>query len=300
MKLYTFIYIVLNLIVLQLISLDIEMINIVLQVLCCAGILTIGIAHGSLDHILYGVDSEKSNRNFIFIYVLVMFAFIGLWAFSITTAATFFLLISAYHFGQSQFEEYQFGPPLLNKLLYVLWGSIVIISPMAFNSSELMALNNQFDTSFPILNFFLLNASKMLIVCIGLFLATFLILANSIKLPLHTISMELFLIFLILVSFKLIAPFIAFSLFFIFIHSLRVVTQEYQFCHLSAKINSGKQFLMLCFPLTLVSILGIALLSGVLYFYDAVNLIPLALIIVLSGVTLPHSIVMEKFYKQLR
>jgi len=300
MKVYNLIYILSTLLVYQLLQLESDYIDIGLQVVCCIGIMTLGIAHGSIDNVIFGVDSKKSNKVFIIVYVLLVLAFIGLWAISAFAALALFLLISAYHFGQSQFEEYKFNAPIMSKFLYLIWGSLILFSPIFFHQENILLLHDVSDLSPSITIFLEDHVSVIFFGLSAIFLLVFISMCYKFSLRASTIFTELALIIYIVLSFKLLPTFIAFSLFFIFIHSLRVVIQEYRYCRLSSKIDSGKEFFHLCLPLTSVSIVGILLIAIVLYFLNMVSLIPFALIVVLSGITFPHFIVMEKFYANLR
>jgi Brp/Blh family beta-carotene 15,15'-monooxygenase len=70
-----------------------------------AGFLTMGIPHGALDHLL---QRDKKNSLFIFIaeYVFVVVVYFMLWLFFPLFSLLFFLLFSAFHFGESEYEAY--------------------------------------------------------------------------------------------------------------------------------------------------------------------------------------------------
>ena len=296
MKLYTFLYIISNLLILQLISLEAAMVDMSLNFLCGFGIITVGIAHGSLDNILYGVKTSKSNKIFILIYILLILAFMGLWVISVGVAFVIFMMISAYHFGQSQFEEYKLTTPSLSKILYFCWGCVVLFMPLAFNKAELLLIETQINDFVPALNVLISYATPIIFSLASVLLIVFSIVAYINRISISSLFKEIYIFSLIIVSFKLLPPFIAFSLFFVFIHSLKVMIQEYEFCLRTSKVSSIFHFVKLCLPLTLVSILGIALIVSVLYQMDSTKYIPLALVMSLSCITFPHALVMEKFY----
>lgn len=296
MRIYTFIYIISNFLILQLVSLESAGVNQLLHIVCGLGIVTLGIAHGSLDNILYGVDSKKSNRVFLFFYVVLIMFFVGLWVLSTNVAFIVFMVISAYHFGQSQFEDYKLSAPIFNKILYFLWGGIVLFLPLALSRNELVLLKDEINEFIPILNV-LVQYSLVIILSLGaLFIVNFIALLYHKTFRKSDLLKEVYIFILLVVSFKLLPPFIAFSLFFVFIHSLKVIIQEYEFCSRNAKVESVIQFVKLCLPLTMVSVLGICLISAGLYYFKSSSFIPFALVLALSAITFPHSLVMERFY----
>ena len=91
---------------------------------------------------------------------------------------------------------------------------------------------------------------------------------------------------------------LAFALFFSIIHSLRVLKQEYRHLMVLGIVDSFRSFIKKLIPLTLISLIGIAGLS----FFQREGILPVSelvlIMITVSLVTLPHSIVMESFYKE--
>ena len=97
-------------------------------------------------------------------------------------------------------------------------------------------------------------------------------------------------------SFSLLPSFIAFTLFFVLIHSLKVMGQEYAYCKAAFNVRNLRQFVRLFVPLTLCSILGTGFILLVVARFDRWDLMPDAIMILLSAVTLPHAVVMDRFY----
>ncbi|MEQ8711598.1 MAG: Brp/Blh family beta-carotene 15,15'-dioxygenase, partial [Cyclobacteriaceae bacterium] len=67
----------------------------------------IGIPHGATDHTLYGYilphqSSKERNITFFGYYLVVMAVYTGLWFLSPFLSFVVFLLMSAYHFGETQ------------------------------------------------------------------------------------------------------------------------------------------------------------------------------------------------------
>jgi hypothetical protein len=103
-------------------------------------------------------------------------------------------------------------------------------------------------------------------------------------------------------SFYLLPVFIGFTLYFVVLHAFRVLEQE--FIYLRTKsINQDlclKGFIKLLAPLSLISFVGIGLLVYLVYIKIIIISEALLGFIIISMLTLPHSFVMEKFYRKIR
>ncbi|MDP5120205.1 MAG: Brp/Blh family beta-carotene 15,15'-dioxygenase, partial [Spirosomaceae bacterium] len=105
-------------------------------------VFTIGIAHGSVDNLLYLKKSKMKPVRFYLIYLILVGIYAATWFIFPLFALTLFLLISAYHFGQSQltdcFKESKFS----HKLLYALWGIALISALINLKQEEVIAMFN--------------------------------------------------------------------------------------------------------------------------------------------------------------
>lgn len=83
------------------------------------GLLLVGIPHGALDHLTEGLISvKKVTLKFIFLYLLLMVPIFLIWHFMPVIGLIFFLIYSAWHFGQTDMVNWGFS----NSLLSFLWG----------------------------------------------------------------------------------------------------------------------------------------------------------------------------------
>jgi Brp/Blh family beta-carotene 15,15'-monooxygenase len=93
---------------------------------------------------------------------------------------------------------------------------------------------------------------------------------------------------------------IGFTLYFILLHSIKVLKEEFVYLERKEESMQLPQFLKLLLPLTLLALFG----GGLLIIFLELNLInisyPLLFLILLSAITSPHSLVMERFYRQFK
>ena len=266
---------------------------------CLSLIILFGIPHGAIDNVLILSESNLSKKKFYFLYLLSMSLYAVLWFIAPIFSFIFFLFLSAYHFGESQLSNYKFKNIFL-KTTYLAWGVALISTLFFYNSNELILLFNNFnDTSifnlifeyylFDIL-FYFSNASVILIL---LYLKIKKSIDNKI------FNSELFQIVLLHLTFFIFPVIISFTLYFVFLHSIKVLIQEYKY--LEKKINRFNlmKFIKLLIPFTLLSLFFFSLFILISDYYKLNVSLLLFSIISISLITLPHSISMTNFYNKL-
>ena len=114
-------------------------------------ILSIGISHGSLDHIkgkkLIKILGFKSYYIFYLGYIFVGLVTIFIWFLFPKFLLFLFLIVAAFHFGK---EDSAFISKNKNfELIYFFKGCLVIISPLLFHKNETLSIfkSLNFDVS---------------------------------------------------------------------------------------------------------------------------------------------------------
>ena len=291
-----FAYIAFNLLLINLIGFDSPLLQNIISLICIGGVLTVGLAHGAIDNILAVGEDRSKQQIFILKYLLAATGFIVLWVFLPNITFVCFLLVSGYHFGQSQFVEYGSTNKLLNKLLYLNWGLMILFMVFYFNHEQLLLFSQNSLSDIEVFPWLINNS---LVIALGLACIVFSSLIYFLvkgEIILSSIFQEFYLVALITISFYLFDTIIGFSLFFLFIHSMRVLQQEFEFCREKMSVKSLYSFVKLFFPLTFASIFGIGAVVFLSYYLGAQHMIPYILIVMLSSFTIPHSFVMDKFY----
>lgn len=263
---------------------------------CVFFIATFGIAHGAVDNHLYGVSNIRSNLRFIAVYLSAGIAFAVLWWVQPNLAFISFLIVSAFHFGQSQFSDV-LKQSTKGRVIYLSWGAWLLSAFIFFNQKQLGELPE--GDYFESLIIFILDYTEGLfyistVIILGLLFWSF----QSNTLNTQRVFRELYEMVLISAVFFLYSPILGFSLYFIILHSLRVLNQEYQYLFKQKKVIGWFSFVKLLSPFTLISI------GGLLFFYKAIHWfalelsIPTAALIFISCLTMPHALVMNRFYTQ--
>ncbi len=298
MNSFTFIYIIGIFIILNLfqgfthISLDNQLIY------CSILILLLGIPHGAIDHVLFFKKRKMSQLKFYSIYLGLSLLFVILWHILPITSLILFLLISAFHFGESQFADVYFKKSL-RYLFYFFWGLCLLSTLMFYNVNELFEITSYFDDTIILdkiydkekigIFFYLTNAFTIISVVALTYLK---------KIKNERLFSEFFLLLLIHITFYLFPFIIGFTLYFVALHSLKVMNDEFEFLKNEEKNFNFSKFLKLLAPYSFLSIFGTTLLLFLSYFNYIAYSIPFLAIIIISVITLPHAIVMNIFYNE--
>ena len=248
-------------------------------------ILSIGISHGSLDHIkgkkLLKILGFKSSVVFYFGYIFVGLTTIIIWLLFPKLLLFLFLLIAAFHFGKEDSE-------FLNKrknfeLIYFFKGSLIIVTPLLFHKNETLSIFKSLN--FDITNSFLINNEILYFFILLSFISNIFLSLNKSFDAKSLLFMD-FLSILILNYF--LNPVLAFTFYFCFLHSIR------HSISLIKEINSNFKkglpiFIKKALPLTIITIFGYIFALYILNNYNELSeSIYKVIFIGLASLTFPH------------
>ena len=248
-------------------------------------ILTIGISHGSLDHIkgkkLIKYFGYKSMGIFYLSYLLIGAVIILIWLIFPKSLLFLFLIIAAFHFGK---EDSEFVNQRKNfELIYFLKGSLIITSPLFFHKEETL-------TIFETLNFYISNnliiSNEILFIFILLSLISGIILSLNKSIEAKSLLLMDYLSILILNYF--LNPIIAFTIYFCFLHSIRHSISLIR--EINKNLTKGLPiFIKKALPLTILTIFGYVVSISILNNYNEFNeTIYRVIFIGLASLTFPH------------
>ncbi|MDA9643607.1 Brp/Blh family beta-carotene 15,15'-dioxygenase [Candidatus Pelagibacter sp.] len=270
--------------------------------ICLLLILTIGVSHGSLDHVkgkkLLNILNINNIFIFYFSYFLVAILVIIIWVITPFISLIIFLLVASYHFGKEDIQFLINENSYFNQLLFFLKGLLIILAPMFFHFNETITIFKFLlvdnEIFYKTLGF--IEANKILPV--GIILSTF----SGIYLFLRKFSIMNFTIFLdffsILILNYYLSPLVAFTIYFCFLHSIRhSITLIYEIDRNNFK-GGFKVFAKKALPLTVLTaifcLIGLYLLN---INYDFNSSILKIIFIGLASLTFPH-ILLEYFLEK--
>ena len=275
-------------------------------ILCLLLILTLGISHGSLDHIkgkkLFRILKVKNINLFYFSYICIGLLTIIVWLKFPTITLIFFLLVASYHFGKEDTDFLINNNKPLNQLFYFLKGLLIVVAPLNFHFEETINIFKLLFVESEKLYLYLSLIEQFKIIPIIFLLSTFSSFYLFIK-NFKFINFSIFLdFFSILILNYYLSPLLAFTFYFCFLHSIR-----HSFLLILELDNHNfKNGLFLFFkkalPLTILTILiyliTLFYLSNSFEFNDAILKV---IFIGLASLTFPHILLeylLEKNEKQ--
>jgi|TARA_B100000768_G_scaffold2754_1_gene3518 Brp/Blh family beta-carotene 15,15'-monooxygenase len=270
--------------------------------ICLLLILTIGVSHGSLDHIkgkkLFNILNIKKISIFYFSYILIAISVIIIWTIMPSISLIIFLIVASFHFGKEDTQFLINENSYFNQLLFFFKGLLIVLTPMFFHFNETVAIFKFLLVNNEIFYSTLSFIENNKILPIGIILSTL----SSIYLSLNEFDIKKLTIFfdyfsIIILNYYL-SPLIAFTIYFCFLHSIRhSITLIYEID--KNDLNNGlKVFVKKSLPLTALTaifcLIGLYLLNNS---YNLNSSIFKIIFIGLASLTFPH-ILLEYFLEK--
>ena len=249
--------------------------------------LSIGIPHGSVDHIIAFINPKARKFDSKLLFYVIYLSLIGinilLWIISPFLGLLVFLLISCYHFGETQVIGYNSTD---NKLLNFVIGANILLSLFLNNIKELqeiLYIIPQFS-AFDLSNF---DNVFFLLISVAVLMTSIVNFDIKRKVPLYA---EITILYMIFYHTDLLT---SFALYFGFCHSLPMLMLEFK----EFKTENFIKFYLKTLPFTILSII----FGFLLYEFNndllTDNNLILFVFIVISSLTLPHVFIMNDFVK---
>lgn len=272
-------------------------------------IIITGIPHGALDHEVAKQSSALKNqvfsaKKFHARYISSMLLYGIVWYLFPTLSFYLFLVISAFHFGETDLPIDSPKVSLLGVLLQVSYGLLVLFILLFVHIDTVLPIIQRINIfSSALINY--LQGDNIALVAISVSLIFFFLTLIASYIIHKKNIVDIWHLFK-LVSFVLISALIlplplCFIIYFGLWHSISSLENIRQ--HLSKSKNetlSWQSLMIQCVPLTAISLVG---LFSVIFFLDLtnnINLVIMGLFIGISILTLPHQEVMSKMYFLVR
>ncbi len=238
------------------------------------GLLLVGIPHGALDHLTGFISKKKKiSLKFIVVYLALMVPIFILWLLLPKVGLFFFLIYSAWHFGQTDMEHWGINSRVVGFLWGVILLSFLLLSHIEQLNIVLNALNIPSIFSFKGINIF-----------------CYFLIAVGFALSIYYKKIEWFLVLTFLFFSQYINLIFAFGMYFLFHHSRlgwkhlknSLAISNYRMYLLALPFNVGAIILFFLF----FNNFELGLDKNIAYFF-----------IFLSCVSFPHVISMDVFYR---
>ena len=255
---------------------------------CYALILTFGIIHGANDILLLmkGKSADKKTvinktLKYFSIVVLICLVFFNLPVISLL----FFLLFSAYHFGEQQWTIFENNNSSSLTLFYFFFGSLIFTILFTINSSEVS------EVIFDITNFYIpQDAYGSSLIILSLVNIIFMFLNYRILKAQLFHQFILFVVMLIVFSIFELLP--AFAVYFVFYHSIPSIIEQAEYLFEDSSAKSFKKFIIKGFAYWLIAILFLVFLYMIVK--DQIDFSLGIFFSFLAAITFPHVLVIYK------
>jgi Brp/Blh family beta-carotene 15,15'-monooxygenase len=265
--------------------------------------LFIGIPHGAIDHIissrLYGLQNDRSDQlKFYVPYLLLMLLMALVWILSGIAGFILFALITIYHFGQADLEHLEL--PGTTRWILTFSSGLMIMSLIIFTDLSYTLPIIGEATGFAMQDIqWLYGNGYTLGLILGLqhpilmLLASFHYHRGRKKVWWYPFADSLVILFLFVFN----DPIIGFSVYFSLWHSMGHLLEMKKFFNDMGESLSIWKFYRLALPFTLISLVGLAMLYLLNNAYGMEEQMVSLLFILISVLTLPHVLVVEKMLK---
>jgi beta-carotene 15,15'-dioxygenase len=194
-------------------------------IICFLLILTIGISHGSLDHIkgkkLLNIFKINNTFIFYFLYILFSLVVINIWLISPATTLILFLFVASYHFGKEDTDFLINNNLSINQIFYFFKGLLIVIAPLNFHFEETINIFKilfvENEKLYTYLGFIESYKVIPIIFLISIF-SNFYLFIKNFKIANFSIFLDFF---SILILNYYLSPLLAFTCYFCFLHSIR-------------------------------------------------------------------------------
>ena len=253
------------------------------------GILSFGIVHGANDLIL--LKKSKNNLSFksLFITYLTMVILSGCFFNLIPTfAIIFFILFSAYHFGEQQWTMLYKSSSTKIKLFYFFYGLLLFLTLFTLNHNYVSEII--FDiTGFSISEKILI--SLLSLSAIGAIINLFMNF-NELK---NQLTHQVFFMIILTALFFSSSLIWSFAVYFVIWHSIPSIIEQSKFIYGSSTKNTFIKYLKDASIYWVISIIGLLIAYYVLK--DQQNLLISIFFSFLAAITFPHTLVIFKIKK---
>lgn len=252
-------------------------------------ILTFGILHGANDITLISSisDNKNSSRKLLLVYLGAILLVSLLFLISKGLALLFFILISAYHFGEQHFGEHVLKENKLKVPLFLSYGIVILFMIFTIKVNEVIIVIA--DVSGWVLEKSMFWKALTLI-SILLVLATYKLIRDG-ALSINPIK-EIFYLGVLAIVFANSSLVWGFAIYFIFWHSLPSLKDQLHFLYGQATKNEFFMYLRTSSLYWFISIVG--LFGLYLLLRDSVDFFITVILYVLAAITFPHVLVMSK------
>ena len=258
-------------------------------------IFSFGVLHGSNDILLIlKLSSQKYKRNFfkvIALYVLTIIIAIVLFYVFPSIGLMLFILFSAFHFGEQNWEPINLNLKNIYKnFFYTTYGLFILFLLFKLNTNDVLDITHSILSS---------SMGALWIDYVFLFTLIFLIVFFAINLIINKkkykiFILEIFKLLIFAIIFEVSTLIWGFTIYFILWHSIPSLFEQIIYIYGDFNKENARDYVKKAFPYWLISIIGLVVLY--LVFNDN-SLIYIIFFSFIAAITFPHTIVINRLFR---
>lgn len=263
-------------------------------------VLLIGLPHGATDFLLFRhlrgpALSRKQVLQFFLFYLVSVSGYLAFWLLCPIPAFLLFLLISVYHFGQSNYQNTRI-PRWADALLNMVWGTFALGGVVLWHWEESSVVICQLvgnrpatwsSSSMGKLQWYLLALNALLPVCLWLVR----------RMQGGQLLFEIGKLAVLSFMFLYTPMLVGFTLYFTLWHSLGSLLDQLAFYRRQWPTFTLAHYYRQAAPYTLLAIIGLAGMAfGQSLLFPNTSLVGIFLIFI-ACITLPHIVLVEETYR---
>lgn len=269
-------------------------------------ILMVGIPHGANDHLLFfnlikkNINNKSSSGTLFFTsYLGLIFLYILSWYFFPTFSLVLFILLSIYHFGQSNLYISPMKSRIVKLVSIFLSGSFVLLTPIFAHIETALPVIHTLSKNPDLLRVSNEIGIKLSMSLGVLMIIHWLLMIISKQIHFKVGFLEIINVFILFGLFYFSPLWIGFAVYFSLWHAIPSVEDQINFFKTTrVNYNLGKYVLEIL-PFTLVAILSLLLAYQFSGNYISVNQGIALLFSFIAVITLPHMIMMDILYQRM-
>ncbi len=271
------------------------------------GILLLGVPHGSADLLVASHNADASKRNFsktrfLTIYLSRLFLFAAMFWFFPVIANILFILFAAYHFGETDLNQFK-TDTLLGKLFVISYGLVILSVILMHRFEEVKPILQLFEAgkkNETLINWIEVNRYFILSVSgIFFFTATFIYFLKHGTAYASEKGQFLIRFCIILIILFNLPMLLSFTFYFVVWHSILSLNNIVLYLRNNKKHSFNiiaKQILL--YSVLAIAGIGIFGLSG--FIFSSSNAMSAYIFLGLAVLTAPHMQIMHEMYNSMR
>ena len=255
---------------------------------------SVGLLHGANDlQIISKLKGAQgiSKKSALLSYLLVILGVLVVFSFNRALALSFFVLISAFHFGQQHLSKVIYGTIMVRYVLYTLYGGsvfgLLFYTHPIESATAIAEISSVF---FSKADFLLFSASTSA--------SWFVVFVSTNYSKIRLLLVEVLLLIVLSALFYQVNLALAFALYFAFWHAIPSLSDQFTLLFGTTSFRSVITYMRQSAVFWVLSVIGLAAVFSLVYFE---NKTPLPLLVYfLAAITFPHVIVMSSVENALK